>query len=127
MDDLLPKDAIWNRACTGHVNMAFPGDRALASLLRAHALVMNGGVIHAIECLTGEQLADAKAGFRFYGLESIVSTLSQAEAVLRAGEDPEIYESELDQNYSGMIPDDVFLVSIFRNHLNSKPSEYAPA
>jgi hypothetical protein len=127
MNDLSPEDAIWNRACNGHSSSAYRGDHALASLLHAHGLAMNGGVLHAVECLTPEELTNAKAGFLFYGIESASSTLALAETILNTGEDPEIHESELDQNYSDAIPNDEFLVSIFRNHLKSNPSEYASA
>lgn len=88
---------------------------------------MNGGVFHAVDCLTPEELADAKAAFRIYGLELPVSTLDRAVTILQAKEDPEIYESELDEDYEDAIPADEFLVTAFKNHLRSNPSEYAPA
>ena len=44
---------IWNRALADY-GLAGPalGDRALAAMLLAHGLVMNGGVLHAVEIAT---------------------------------------------------------------------------
>jgi hypothetical protein len=87
---------------------------------------MNGGVLHAVECLSPEELADAKVGYRYFGIEAAITTLASAVAVWDSGEDPEIHESELDQSYSDAIPDDEFLVGIFKDHLRANPLEYAP-
>jgi hypothetical protein len=57
-------DMIWNRACGEDSLRALPGDRALADLLNAHGLAMNGGVLHAIECMSAEELSEAEAGCR---------------------------------------------------------------
>ena len=48
---MTPVDIIWNRAWKGVGPNACSGDRALAALLKAHGLAMNGGVLHAVECL----------------------------------------------------------------------------
>jgi hypothetical protein len=38
---------------------------------------MNGGVTHAVECLAGEELADAAAGFRYFGFNEVASLLEE--------------------------------------------------
>ncbi|MBK1884517.1 hypothetical protein JIN85_19025 [Luteolibacter pohnpeiensis] len=126
MNRLSQTDTIWNRACSGGISEARSGDRALANLLRAHGLTINGGVLHAVECLTEIELNEAEAGYRFYGLDSISSMLSRAKGILISGEDTEDYESVLDEEYYEKIPDDDFLVGTFENHFRSNPSAYEP-
>ena len=62
-------DAIWNRAALeqGGPNPK-PGDVALAALILAHGLVMNGGVHHAVACLTEDEIDAAVAGFSYLGI-----------------------------------------------------------
>jgi hypothetical protein len=87
---------------------------------------MNGGVLHAVECLTASELCDAEAGYRFYGLDAVASLLSRAEMILETGDDLEVYEKQLDGQYSDIIPSDSWLVERFEKHLGLNPSEYAP-
>ena len=61
MDQSTQSDLIWNRACSGMITEFRPGDRALAGLLGAHGLIMNGGVLHAVECLAENELSEAEA------------------------------------------------------------------
>ena len=58
MAELTDADMIWNWACGEGPLRSLPGDRALADLLRANGLAMNGGVLHAIGCLTATELAE---------------------------------------------------------------------
>lgn len=126
---LTEADMIWNRACGDDQLRDLPGDRALANLLRAHGLVMNGGVQHSVECLTPEQLSDAEAGYRYYGFDRVASLLSRARRIESAGyhiEHLEHYEVEFDKEYSQLIPDDEFLADRFEERLKSNPSDFAP-
>lgn len=126
MAELTQADVIWNRACGDTSLRALPGDRALADMLGAHSLVMNGGVLHAIECLTTSKLSDAKAGYVFFGLDGIASLFTRASALFEKGDDPEVHEVQLDREYCELIPSDDALVERFEKHLESHPSEYAP-
>lgn len=71
MYNLTKADMIWNRACGENPLRALPGDRALTDLLYAHGLVMSGGVLHAKECMTNEELTDAEVGYRYFGLDDV--------------------------------------------------------
>lgn len=73
------QDIIWNRACLdfGGPSPA-EGDRALAALLQAHGRVMSEGVVHALESLSVEELSEAIAGFRYFGLPRAAEVLAQA-------------------------------------------------
>jgi hypothetical protein len=75
MHELPLETAIWNRACAGGAASFLTGDRALSNILMAHGFVMNGGVLHAVECLSDVQFADALAGYRFYDLHSAAAVM----------------------------------------------------
>lgn len=126
MAELTEVDMIWNRACGEDPLRALPGDRALADLLHAHGLAMNGGVLHAIECMTAEELSDAQAGYRFFGLDGIASMLSRARRIFEAGNDLGSHEQQLDGEYARMIPSDGSLFERFEKRLKSSPSDFAP-
>ena len=72
---------VWNRAALedGGPTPA-EGDLALAALLRAHGVVMNGGVDHALEVLSAAELRAALAGYRYFGFEQIALLLEDAAA-----------------------------------------------
>jgi hypothetical protein len=62
---------VWNRAALEEGGRApREGDRALAALLLAHGMVMNGGVQHATEALSADEMAAAAAGFRYFSSDS---------------------------------------------------------
>jgi hypothetical protein len=126
MYELTDADMIWNRACGEHPLRSLPGDRALADLLRIHGLAMNGGVLHAVECLAAEELTDAEAGYRFYGLAEVASLLSRARKLFETGDNLEFHEQQLGRQYADLIPSDSSLVECFEKRLQANPSDFAP-
>ena len=126
MTELTESDMIWNRACGEDPLRALTGDRALADLLYAHGLAMNGGVLHAVECMTAEDLSDAQAGYRFYGFADVASLLSRARGTFEAADDLGSHEQRLDGEYAHFVPSDSSLVERFQMRLKSKPSDFAP-
>lgn len=126
MTELTESDMIWNRACGEDPLRTLPGDRALADLLYAHGLAMNGGVLHAVECLTAEELSDAQAGYRFYGFDDVASLLSRARSVFEAADDLGSHEQRLDGEYIHFVPSDRFLDEHFQIRLKANPSDFAP-
>jgi hypothetical protein len=87
---------------------------------------MNGGVLHAVELLTAEDLIDAESGYRYYGLGAAASLLSRARTILETGIDLEFHERQLDRQYANIIPDDSALLERFERHLEANGAEYAP-
>ena len=126
MYELTQADMIWNRACGQDPVRTHRGDRALTDLLVLHGLAMNGGVLHAVECLTPGELYDSKAGYQFYRLDDVACLLSHARTLLETDDNLEFHESQLDRQYADIIPDDASLFERFREHLRANPSEYAP-
>ena len=124
---LSDSDRIWNRATLAERRAGLAkGDKALAALLRAHGLSMNGGVLHAAECLTNEDLEAAIAGYEFFGLAQVGSLLRRAKQLLKAGMDLESFERSLDAEYAVLIPSDLSLAEAFERHLRANPSDFAP-
>jgi hypothetical protein len=126
MAKLTDADMIWNRACGDDPLRALPGDRALVDLLYAHGLAMNGGVLHAVELMSAEELSRAGAGYQYYGLAEVASLLSRAQAIFEAGDDLGTHEQQLDNEYAQIIPLDSSLVERFEKRLKTSPSDFAP-
>jgi hypothetical protein len=126
MYELTNKDKIWNRACEGGGDSPRAGDIALASMLLFHGPAMNGGVLHAVECLSSEQLTAAKAGYTYFGFDAIADLITSAERAINEGQDLEAREAILDQQYWAVIPDDGALSKSFEWHRSQHPFEYSP-
>jgi hypothetical protein len=77
-------DLVWNRAAleSGGPH-ARPGDRALAALLLAHGLAMNGGVEHAIETMFSHEFAAAISGYEFFSMPQVARLLQRIAEELR--------------------------------------------
>jgi len=120
-----PTDVIWNRACDGGGPNPRDGDRALAALLYAHGLIMNGGVLNAAEYLTRSELAAAQTGYQFFGLDAAARLLSHARQIFETAEDLGSHEAVLDRQYATLIPDDSFLVEQFERHMKASPLDFA--
>lgn len=118
-------DMIWNRACGDDPLTTLPGDRALSNLLRAHGLIMNGGVLHGVECLTAEELSDSETGYRYFGLDAVASLLIRARRIFEAAESPGSHEPELNREYIQLASDGI-LTEHFERRFKSNPSDFAP-
>ena len=117
-------DRVWNRAALEGGGMtAREGDRALAALLVAHGLVMNGGVEQAMEALSADELEAAAAGFRFFSFGEVASLLE--ESSINGVLDEEKVE-EADDRYAEVIPDDSTLVDRFSDVFRVSPDLFAP-
>jgi hypothetical protein len=132
MQKLSRADAIWNRACDVNVTASSPGDRALAALIVLHGLVMNGGVLHAVECHGTQELADAMAGYRFFEFDDVAILLTDAKSLTEAHDIynlPDDFDSaydDFDKRYVTLIRDDDALFARFAAYLLRNPSDFAP-
>lgn len=77
--ELTDADKVWNRACidSGGAD-PLEGDRALADMLFFDGMAQNGGLGHAFDVLSEEELAAAINGFRFFGFREIAHLLERA-------------------------------------------------
>ena len=112
---------IWNRACleSGGATPG-PGDHALASLLLAHGFAMNGGVAHALECLSESEIAAAVAGFTYFGLTEAAHMFQQIP------DGSEETEDRLNRMYLAAVPSDETLARAFRIKLVATPEAFSP-
>ena len=117
MEDSLA-DQIWNRAALQKGGpSARDGDQALAALLLAHGRIMNGGVHHALESLSGEELAAAKRGYAFFGFHAVPRLLDCAHQKT---------ENRVDRDYAELVPDDSALFTCFEQFYAKSPASFAP-
>ena len=114
-------DLIWNRAAIESGGKAArAGDRALADLLFAHGMVMNGGVGHAIDVLSSEEFSAALRGFRFFDFDEVALLL---EAALKT---PDQDHRLADLSYGNLIPNDQVLADRFEAFYRLTPEAFAP-
>lgn len=113
---------VWNRAALEQGGPdAREGDRALAGLLYAHRFVMHGGLAHAIEGLTDEELAHAIAGYRYFAFDDVADLLGQ----LRAGV-PANRSDAADERCRASIPDESKLAEHFEALFADRAHVFAP-
>lgn len=119
-------DKVWNRAAMedGGVSPG-PGDRALASLLLLHGLAMNGGIHHAIECLTPEEFSAAIEGFSYFDFDEIADWLSGASSDPLLKKWTENTEAAANFRYAECIPDDGYLSRRFEAVFRDRASDFA--
>ena len=117
---LSKQDQIWNRAAleAGGRSPA-EGDLALANLLMAHGLVMNGGVEHAIDCMSSDELSDSIAGFKYFGFFAAADLLSLPLSNMVDSEE------SLNSAYWQAVPDDSALAHAFHLKLLATPNGFS--
>jgi hypothetical protein len=86
---------------------------------------MNGGVLHAVECLSALELAEAESSYRFFSLGAVSDLLFRARKILEADQEIESYERLLDQEYATLIPDDSALYQQFLHVYTTRSAEFA--
>ena len=81
---------------------------------------MNGGVLHALEVLTPQELANSISGFHYFGLGAAAQVLAQHY------EDTDEAESSSNSAYWHAVPNDEVLSHAFRIKLVACPEAFAP-
>ena len=120
-------DLVWNRACLGKLDdRALRGDRALTALLLFHGLVMNGGLLHAVQCLQPGELASAKSGYRFFGFQDVAELISDIGSVQTSTGMLDSQEASFGLRYSRSVPDDAMLSHRFEDYFETRKSDFAP-
>ena len=120
-------DQIWNRAAMDDGGSdPSPGDAALACLLYAHGLIMNGGVLHAIELMTRDELDSAVAGYRFFDFPAASDLLILVRYALESETITDSDDQMLNAEYLRLIPTDETLTQRFEKHYATNPSVYSP-
>ncbi len=128
MDDA---DQIWNRATSGGGPDPREGDAALAASLSFHSLAMNGGILHAYEVLSPEELQQARDGFAWLALTDVAQFVeATAETISATNWDDEeavdALEASADDGYEEVLPDEEALENAFRGRLAEQPEAFRP-
>ncbi len=126
MPDLTIPEQIWQRACGNGPAAPRTGDIALMAMLTFHGLVMNMGALHAIKCLTEDQVAASRAGYRYYGFGNIAGVIGAGQHAIAQELDLDELEETLEEAYGAIINDDGVLMKAFEEHHARDPSAYAP-
>lgn len=123
---------IWNRGCADAgepKTLTSPGDRALADMVLAHSLAMNGGALHAVECLTETEHHSAVLDYRHFGLQAAAEVLESVQLRWRDDldlEQEEQVEAEADNAYALAVPEDEVLVAALEAKIEAVPDEFGP-
>lgn len=118
-------DSIWNRAAEGLGGE--DGDDALAAMLVLHGMVMNGGLVNALDVIDEEQLHAAVEGYRFFGLDEAADLIVETQGELEDDADPESLEATRDGEFYDIVPDDETVYDAFLARLREEPEAFAPA
>jgi hypothetical protein len=133
-------EQIWNRALGASVGGAElrAGDRALAAALLAHGIVMNGGVLHALQGMGPSERREAAAGYRFLALPTLAELFEmevpdggldddeEDDADVDGESELDRLEAELNQKYWATAPEDDALWRAFEKKLMQEPGLFAP-
>ena len=120
-------DKVWNRAALeGGGDSPGPGDYALTSLLLLHGLAMNGGIHHAIECLTPEELSAAIDGISYFDFDEMAEWLRNASSDPLLKEWTDNTETPAIFRYAEYVPDDAHFAARFETIYRDRPSDFAP-
>jgi hypothetical protein len=120
-------DEVWNRAALeGGGHAARPGDRALASILVVHGLVMNGGVHHAIDCVEPAELFAAAEGYAFFELDEVAAFFRGVSSDPILSEWTDKTEAVANRQYAEMVPDDSALFARFQEVFRERAEQFAP-
>lgn len=124
--DLSITAIIWNRAAVNEeCEQLARGDCALSALLRLHGLIMNGGVINAVEVMEQDEFNNAVASYQFFGLDAVSKLLMQVKKLLSKDAEIEPVEALMDSEYQKIIPDDSFLFSLFEKYYFAHPDDFS--
>jgi hypothetical protein len=118
-DDGLLSDAdrVWNRACDYDFEPSRSGDRALKQAIQFDGLTNNGGLGHSLDVLPGEEVREAVASFRHFGLSETAELVERALTLRDDGE-----REALTDRYEELTQ--ALLQPAFKRHYREHPDEY---
>ncbi len=123
-------DDVWNRALDLESPGAAerPGDAALLTVLTFHGLVMNGGLLAAVEMHANDPVYPSDAvveSYRFFGLESAAGAIDNAVLEERDLDDESREEAEerIDETYT---LEDEDIEHALETTLRNDPDAFAP-
>lgn len=118
-DDALLSDAdrVWNRACDYDFEPSLSGDRALKQAIQFDGLTNNGGLGHSLDVLPDDDVREAVASFRHFGLSETAELVERALTLRDEG----AREALTDRYYELT---ETVLQPAFEQHYREHPDEY---
>lgn len=116
---------IWNRATRGGTATR-PGDAALTAILEFDGLANNGGLSHACDVLTDQELTAAEAGYRYLQMPAVAEMIVEARAL--SGENPDHDEpfDRLEAGFFDLIDHGKVTDRQFETMLRERRDDFAP-
>ena len=116
---------VWDRACALPAEkFHLPGDVALARMITMHSLIMNGGVHHALDVLSREDVEAALSGYQYFKLRSAFLAISSVLSDASISEWNDENEAEANRLYYSTIPDDSALIEAFDRRYQEFPGDF---
>ncbi|WP_152364951.1 DMP19 family protein [Microlunatus speluncae] len=123
--DPLEESAVWNRAAGEPGPDSRSGDRALAAVITFDGLVNNGGLAHACDVLSSDELAAAEQGYRYLRLPDVADIVMDARSLSTDHPaDDEVFQL-LERRLDELITNDT-IDNQFRGLLYERPYDFAP-
>jgi len=124
-------DEIWNRAAMHDGgSQARAGDLALAAVIGTHGLIMNGGLLDAVERTAPEQVDAAEAGYRWFQLDAAAAVIVLVRRELSSGplddDAVDALETRVSADYAEAIPTDQTIVDAFESRFRAEPQAFGP-
>ena len=118
-------DGIWQRALEETAQPDRAGDLALRVVLRAHGLIMSGGLERLFEVLSPADVVLAAGGYVYLNLVRVSEIVVEA-SLVPADSVNGVRWMELNNQYSAEIPRDEVLVERLKRLASVAPHAFAP-
>ncbi|GAA1654215.1 DUF4184 family protein [Actinoplanes couchii] len=114
---------IWNRACVAEGTGV--GDRHLAALILVDGMVQNGGPNHAADSCEPDQLAEAAAAARYFGLDDVAAVIERLPEAASDLDDDDA-EDRLSDAWYEVLPDNERLDAALAARHAAAPEDFQP-
>ena len=94
-------------------------------MLAMHNLIMNGGIHHALDMLSAEEIDAAIAGFEYFDVQPALSAINAVLTNPSLREWTDANEVEANALYYTHVPDDELLVTAFDRRYLESPEDFA--
>lgn len=123
-------DRVWHRALGLEPASRLPGDVAAYAVLEFHGMVMNGGVLHAVEGRGEEYVSSAEDAYRWLGLAGVADLIGEVRRTLadRRSTTPatiDELEVESDTRYDSLVPEDSDLEAALGRRIVDSPESFS--
>ena len=91
-----------------------------------HNLIMNGGIHHALDMLSAQEVDAAIAGFEYFDVQPALQAITTVLNTSSLRDWTDANEAEANALYYTHVPDDELLVTAFDKRYLASPEDFAP-